>query len=97
MEINIKVLHDKIVIKKDNLEEKTVSGIILSEGFVEKPYIGIIVAVGDGKVLDNGTKICISVKIGDKVVFGKYAGQQIAVDDKEYLVMSEHDILCILL
>ncbi len=90
---SIKPLHDRVVVERVEAEEKTASGIILAASAVEKPDMGVVVAAGDGKVLDNGTKIGMSVKVGDKVLFGKYAGQTVKLDNKEFLIMREDDIL----
>jgi len=93
---SIKPLHDKVVVERVEAEEKTASGIVLPGSASEKPDLGVVVAVGEGKVLDNGTKVAMTVKVGEKVVFGKYAGQQIKFDGKEYTIMSESDILGII-
>jgi chaperonin GroES len=93
---SIKPLHDKVVVERIEAEEKTASGIVLPGGAAEKPDLGVVVAVGDGKVLDNGSKVAMTVKVGEKVVFGKYAGQQVKFDGKEYIIMSESDILGII-
>lgn len=90
---NLKPLHDRVVIERVEAEEKTASGIVLPGSASEKPDMGVVIAVGDGKVLDNGTKIAMNVKAGDKVLFGKYSGQAVKLDSKEYLVMREDDIL----
>jgi chaperonin GroES len=89
----LKPLHDRVVIERVEAEEKTSSGIVLPGSASEKPDMGIVISVGDGKVLDNGTKIAMNVKAGDKVLFGKYSGQAVKLDSKEYLVMREDDIL----
>lgn len=89
----IKPLHDKVVVERLEAEEKTASGIILTASATEKPDMGIVVAVGDGKVLENGTKIAMAVKEKDKVIFGKYSGQTIKLDGKEYLILKEDEIL----
>ena len=93
---SIKPLHDRVVIEKVEAEEKTASGIVLPGSAAEKPDMGKVIAVGDGKVLDSGTKIAMNVKIGDKVIFGKYSGQTVKLDGKEYLIMREDDILGII-
>ncbi len=93
---SIKPLHDRVVVERVEAEEKTASGIILPGSAAEKPDMGVVVAVGDGKTLDNGTKININVKVGDKVIFGKYSGQAVKLDSKEYLVMREDDIFGII-
>lgn len=89
---SIKPLHDRVVVERVEAEEKTASGIVLPGSATEKPDMGVVIAVGDGKVLDSGTKIAMSVKVGDKVVFGKYSGQNVKLDSKEYLIISESDI-----
>ncbi len=91
--VSIKPLHDRVVVERLEAEEKTRSGIVLPGSAAEKPDMGLVVAVGDGKVLDNGTKVAVSLKVGDKVIFGKYSGQTVKVDHKEYLIMKEDDIL----
>ena len=93
---SIKPLHDRVVIERVEAEEKTASGIVLPGSATEKPDMGIVKAVGDGKVLDSGTKIAMNVKVGDKVIFGKYTGQTVKLDNKEYLIMREDDILGII-
>ncbi|MFN8771196.1 MAG: co-chaperone GroES [Neisseriaceae bacterium] len=93
---SIKPLHDKVVIERVEAEEKTASGIVLPGSASEKPDMGIVIAVGDGKFSDNGTKLAMNVKSGDKVVFGKYSGQQVKLGNAEYVIMSETDILGII-
>lgn len=93
---SIKPLHDRVVVERVEAEEKTASGIILPGSAAEKPDMGVVVSVGDGKVLDNGTKVTMNVKKGDKVIFGKYSGQTVKLDGKELLIMREDDILGIL-
>ena len=90
---SIKPLHDRVVVERVEAEEKTASGIVLPGSATEKPDMGVVIAVGDGKVLDSGTKIAMNVKAGDKIIFGKYSGQTVKVDAKEYLIMREDDIL----
>lgn len=92
----IKPLHDKVVVERVEAEEKTASGIVLPGSATEKPDMGVVKAVGDGKVLENGTKIAMNVKEGDKVIFGKYSGQTVKLDGKEYLIMKEDEILGII-
>lgn len=93
---SIKPLHDRVVIERVEAEEKTASGIVLPGSAAEKPDMGVVIAVGGGKVLDSGTKIGMNVKAGDKVIFGKYSGQTVKLDGKEYLIMREDDILGIM-
>lgn len=91
----MKPLHDRVVIERLEAEEKTSSGIVLPGNAAEKPDMGIVISVGDGKILENGTKTQMNVKPGDKVIFGKYSGQAVKLDGKEYLVMREDDIFAI--
>lgn len=94
--MNIKPLGDRVVIKALAQEEKTKSGIVLPDTAKEKPQQGEVLAVGTGKVLENGQKAPMEVKVGDKVIFSKYAGTEIKVDGEEVLILSERDILAIL-
>ncbi len=93
--VTIKPLHDRVVVERVEAEEKTASGIVLPGAAAEKPDMGVVVAVGEGKLLDNGTRHALSVKAGDRVLFGKYSGQAVKLDGKEVLVMREDDILAI--
>jgi chaperonin GroES len=91
----IKPLGDRVVIKVVEGETKTKSGIVLPDTAKEKPQEGEIVAVGTGKVLDNGQRVALDVKAGDRIIFSKYAGTEVKVDGQEYLIVSERDILAI--
>ena len=91
--MTIRPLHDRVVIKRLEAEEKTASGIVLPGAAAEKPDMGEVVAVGNGKVQENGERLTLDVKVGDKVIFGKYAGQTVKVDGEELLVMREEDIM----
>ncbi len=91
--MKIKPLQDRILVKRIEEEEKTKGGIIIPDAAKEKPQEGKVVAVGDGKVLDNGTKSPLTVKVGDKILFGKYSGTEIKVDGEEHLIMREDDVL----
>lgn len=93
--MKIKPLGDRVVVKALEQEEVTPSGIVLPDKAKEKPQEGEVVAVGTGKVLDSGTKLELEVKVGDKVIYSKYAGTEIKKDDQEYLILSERDILAI--
>lgn len=93
--MNIRPLHDRIIVKRLAEEEKTKGGIIIPDNAKEKPSEGEVVAVGNGKVLENGTKVPLEVKKGDKILFGKYSGTEIKVSGDEYLMMREEDILAI--
>ncbi len=92
----IKPLHDRVLVQRVEAEEKTASGIIIPDSAKEKPQEGKVIAVGPGKVLDNGSKLELTVKAGDKVLFSKYAGTEISLDGEDYLIMREDDILGII-
>ncbi len=87
---------DHVVIKVETAKETVKSGIVLPDSAKEKPQQGTVVAVGSGVTLDNGTKLPLEVKEGDKVVYSKYSGNEIKLDDVEYVVLSQHDILAII-
>mgnify|MGYP003958449351 FL=1 len=93
--MKVKPLHDRVIVKRVEEEEKTKGGIIIPDTAKEKPVEGEILAVGEGKVGDDGKKIALEVKPGDKVLFGKYAGTEIQIDDEEHLIMREDDIIAI--
>ncbi len=88
-------LNEKIVVQRMEAEDKTAGGIILPDNAKEKPKQGKILSLGEGKVLENGKRAPFQVKVGDKVLFTSYAGSEVTVEGKEYLVMSEDDILAI--
>jgi chaperonin GroES len=91
----IKPLGDRVVIEVVEGEMKTASGIVLPDTAKEKPQEGKVVAVGTGKVLENGTRAAMDVKAGDKIIFSKYAGTEVKVNGKDYLIVSERDILAV--
>jgi chaperonin GroES len=93
--MDIKPLSDRVVVKAQDAEEKTASGIILPDTAQEKPQIGEIVAIGPGKVNDAGTLVKMSVKKGDKVLYGKYSGTEISHNGDDLLIMRESDILAV--
>jgi len=93
--MKIRPLHDRVIVKRLEGEEKTKGGIIIPDTAKEKPIEGKVIAVGNGKVLENGTKVPLEVKKGDKVLFGKYAGTDIKIDGEEHLIMREDDIIAI--
>jgi chaperonin GroES len=93
MALNIRPLDDRVVIEPLEAEEKTPGGIVIPDTAKEKPIKGRIVAVGEGKVLDNGKRLAPAVKKGDQVIFSKYGGTEYKVQGKEYLIMRESDIL----
>ena len=90
--MNIRPLHDRVVIKRLEAEEKTSSGIILAPSATEKPDMGEVIAVGAGKIGKDGSRRAVDVKVGDRVIFGKYSGQTVKADGVELLVMREEDI-----
>ena len=94
--MKIRPLSDRLVVKRTVEEEKTKGGIIIPDSATEKPIKGEIIAVGEGKPLDNGSVRALKVKAGDKVLFGKYSGTEVKVDGTEYLVVREDDIFAIL-
>ena len=91
--MNIRPLHDRVIVKRLDSERTTASGIVIPEAAAEKPDQGEVIAVGPGKRDDSGKLIAMDVKVGQRVLFGKYAGQAIKVDGKEVLVMREDDIM----
>ncbi|MCJ7806625.1 MAG: co-chaperone GroES [Clostridia bacterium] len=93
--MNLKPLADRVVIKVLEAEDKTASGIVLPDKAKEKPQEGKIMAVGTGKVLDNGTRVEMEVKVGDKVIFSRYAGTEIKIKGEEYLILRQDDILAL--
>ena len=93
--MKVRPLHDRVIVKRTEETEKTKGGIIIPDTAKEKPIEGKIIAVGKGKVLENGTIHPLEVKEGDKVLFGKYAGTEITANDEEYLIMREDDIVAI--
>ena len=88
-------LNDKIVVERLEADDKTAGGIILPDTAKEKPKQGKVLAVGDGKALDNGKRADFQVKVGDRVLFTSYAGSEVNVDGKEFLIMTEDDILAV--
>jgi len=93
--MNLVPLGDRIIVRPKTHEEKTVSGIILPDSAKEKPQEGEVLAVGEGKIADDGKRLPMHVKVGDKVIYGKYSGTEIKVNNEEYLIVSEKDILAI--
>jgi chaperonin GroES len=91
----LRPLGDKIIIKRVEAESKTKSGIVLPDTAKEKPKRGTVLAVGDGKRLENGDRAAFSVKKGDQVIFASYAGTEVKVDGEELIIMSEEDILAV--
>ncbi|MDH4394727.1 MAG: co-chaperone GroES [Limnobacter sp.] len=94
--MNIRPLHDRVIVKRLESERKTASGIVIPDNAAEKPDQGEVLAAGPGKRDDSGKLIAMDVKVGQKVLFGKYSGQAIKVDGQELLVMREEDIMGII-
>lgn len=93
--MKLKPLGDRIVVQAAPQEEKTKGGLVLPDTVKEKPVEGIVVAVGDGKVLDNGQRQPMDVKVADKVIYSKYSGTEVKLDGEEYLILSERDVLAV--
>jgi len=93
--MKIRPLHDRVIVKRVEEEEKTKGGIIIPDTAKEKPVEGKVIAVGAGKILENGKVQPLAVKKGDKVLFGKYAGTDIKIEGEEHLIMREDDIIAI--
>ena len=91
--MKLRPLHDRLVVKRLDNERKTASGIVIPDNVAEKPDQGEVMAVGNGKILEDGKVRALDVKVGDKVLFGKYSGQTVKVEGDELLVMREEDIM----
>ena len=91
--MKIRPLHDRVIVKRQEEERKTASGIVIPDAAAEKPDLGEVVAVGNGKIGDDGKVRPMNVKVGDKILFGKYSGQAFKMDGVEYLQMREDDII----
>ena len=94
--MKIRPLHDRIVVKRQEEKEVKKGGIIIPDTAKEKPQEGKVIAVGNGKVNEDGKKIPLDVKAGDKILFGKYSGSEVKIDGEEYLIMKEDDVLAII-
>src|SRR3954471_7318605 len=94
--MNARPLHDRILVSRIEEGEQKVGGIIIPDSAKEKPQQGKVIAVGNGKVKDDGTRVALDVKAGDTILFGKYSGQEIKVDGEEYLIMREDEVLGVL-
>ena len=94
--MKLRPLHDRILIKRLEAEEKTKGGIIIPETAKEKPVEGKVIAVGNGRILENGQKIAMDVKVGDVVLFGKYSGNEVKIDGEEHVVLKEDEIFAII-
>ena len=94
--MKIRPLHDRILVERLEEQDQVRGGIIIPDTAKEKPQEGMVIAVGTGKVTEDGKRLALDVKVGDKILFGKYSGSEVKVDDKDYLIMREEDILAIL-
>lgn len=95
LSVSLKPLDDRIVVRRIEAEEKTAGGILLPDNAREKPTRGIVEAVGAGKLLDSGKRATVDVKVGDEVLYGKYAGTEVKVDGVELVILKESDILAV--
>jgi chaperonin GroES len=94
--MNVRPLHDRIIVKRLEEEERTKGGIIIPDTAKEKPFEGKVIAVGDGRIKEDGTKIPMEVKKGDRVLFAKYGGTDVKIDGEDHLIMKEDDILAVI-
>jgi len=94
--MQIRPLHDRVIVKRVEEKEIVKGGIIIPDTAKEKPMEGEVIAVGPGKILDDGKRSSMDVKAGDRILFGKYAGTEIKIDDQEYLILREEEILAVL-
>ena len=94
--LNIRPLHDRVIIKRLEEERLSAGGIVIPDSATEKPIRGKVVAVGKGKILENGNIRALDIKVGDNILFGKYSGTEVKVDGEELLVMKEEDIMAVI-
>jgi chaperonin GroES len=94
--MKVRPLHDRLVVRRIEEKESVKGGIIIPDTAKEKPQEGEVIAVGNGKVLESGTKVPMDVKAGDKVLFGKYSGTDIKIDGEEYLILREDEVLAVI-
>jgi chaperonin GroES len=94
--MNIRPLHDRVIVKRMEEERTSPGGIVIPDAAAEKPIKGEVIAVGNGRVMDNGDVRALDVKAGDKVLFGKYSGTEVKVEGEELLVMKEDDIMAVI-
>ncbi len=94
--MNVRPLHDRIIVHRLEEGDQQIGGIIIPDTAKEKPQQGTVIAVGNGKVNDDGKRIPLDVKAGDRILFGKYAGQEIKLDGEEYFIMKEDDVLAVI-
>ena len=94
--MNLRPLHDRVIVKRMEEERMSAGGIVIPDSATEKPIRGEVLAVGNGKILDNGEKRPLDISAGDKILFGKYSGTEVKVDGEELLVMREEDIMAVI-
>ena len=94
--MNLRPLHDRVIIKRLEAETKSAGGIVIPDSATEKPIKGEVIAVGKGKIMENGDVRPLDLKVGDKVLFGKYSGTEVKVEGEEFLVMREEDVMAVL-
>ncbi|NWG14382.1 MAG: co-chaperone GroES [Acidobacteria bacterium] len=94
--MQVRPLHDRVLVKRIEEKEVVKGGIIIPDTAKEKPMEGEVVAVGDGKILEDGKRMPLDVKAGDRILFGKYAGTEIKIDDQDYVIMREEEVLAII-
>jgi chaperonin GroES len=94
--LKIRPLHDRVIIQRLEAETKSAGGIVIPDTAAEKPIRGKVIAVGKGKILENGDIRPLDVKVGDHILFGKYSGTEVKVDGEEYLVMREEDVMAVI-
>ena len=94
--MKVRPLHDRLLVRRIEEKETVKGGIIIPDSAKEKPQEGEVIAVGNGKILDNGTKLELDVKAGDKILFGKYSGTDIKIDGEEFLILREDEVLAVI-
>ncbi len=94
--MKLRPLHDRVIVKRMEEERMSAGGIVIPDSATEKPVRGEVLAVGNGKILDNGEKRALDIKVGDTILFGKYSGTEVKVDGEELLVMREEDIMAVI-
>jgi chaperonin GroES len=94
--MKIRPLHDRILVRREEEKQAKKGSIIIPDSAKEKPQEGTVIAVGNGKVMEDGKKVSLDVKAHDRILFGKYSGAEVKIDDEEYLIMKEEDVLAIL-
>jgi len=94
--MKVRPVHDRILVKRIEEKQAKKGSIIIPDTAKEKPQEGEVIAVGNGKVLDDGTRVPVEVKAGDRILFGKYSGSEVKIDEQEYLIMREDDVLAII-